>query len=100
MSPPLYAHQYVLGADVGASDTRVDVHATGASTAVTRQEIRYIAAWARRNLFDGAKPGEPTPAGRCPECGEPGGGDAALAPGQRWCSTDGCRVVTFLEEPR
>lgn len=63
---PIYTHHYVLGADIGVAqadththdysghrtrETAVDVTAYGSDRTRDRRQRRYLAAWARRNLF-------------------------------------------------
>lgn len=108
-SLPVLAYERVLGAEIAVNQRDiaraaggwvpkrgepVRVLATGRDRSyITSRERRYIAEWARRNLFGGARPG----AGSCPSCGAAGGGDGVLAPGQRWCGSGDCRVVSFRE---
>lgn len=71
---PLLTHARVLGADIsvsqaelqcemagiryplGGSPEPVKIDAVGSDNRVRVQDRRYIAEWARRNLFDGAGP--------------------------------------------
>ena len=54
---PIYAHEYVLGADIGDHTTTprngTDVRAYGSDVERCGRCRAYIAAWARRVLFEG-----------------------------------------------
>lgn len=56
---PIYKHEYVLGADIGVwqKDGEVaNIIAFGERGYISKQAVRYVSAWARRNLFEGAGP--------------------------------------------
>lgn len=70
---PIHTHTRVLGVDISvpqlhhqcemhgvdyplAGRGNVEVSAVGSDTRIGAADRRYIAVWARRNLFDGAKP--------------------------------------------
>lgn len=56
---PIYVNDYVLGANIGVrqrDNGPTDVIPTGTRPYINEMERRYIAEWARRNLFKGAKP--------------------------------------------
>ena len=68
---PDYTHELALGVDIGVwqagtlthnyrghctRETAVDVRAYGSDAVASGLCRRYIAAWARRNLFEGAGP--------------------------------------------
>lgn len=57
---PIYVHTQVLGVDIGdhqrTPEDGTRVMAYGSDTYLDRPGRRYIAAWARRNLFNGAGP--------------------------------------------
>ena len=68
---PLYTHERLLGVDIGVSQAQmmcemknmeypmagarepVNVDAVGSEQRLSSKDRRYIASWARRNLFNG-----------------------------------------------
>ena len=70
---PIHTHTRVLGVDISVPQLHhqcemhgeryplggrgeVKISAIGSDTRIGAADRRYIAAWARRNLFDGARP--------------------------------------------